>query len=259
MNKKKKILSISGIVLIISIIGVYLFFSDSTICRAVEVEIIGVEKESIIDEEDIKKIIFKEYKDILGSPFDSIDLSFLERMIEFHPSVKNAEVFKKINGVLTVKLEQKIPIVRVMPVKGNNFYIDKDGALLPVSNMGSARVPVVNGNIQYVYKGKSITVHKDTTITETLKDIYLIGRKITEDKFLSAQIEQIYIKSNGEYELIPKVGNHIVLLGDIYNYEKKLDYLKHFYINVLKKEGWRSYNYINLKYKNQIVCTRNNK
>ena len=244
-------------VLIISIIGAYLFFSDSTICNALEVEIIGDDIEHIIDEEDIKKIVFKEYKDLLGSTFDSVDLSALEKKIESHPSVKNAEVFKKINGVLAVKLEQKIPIVRVMPLMGSNFYIDKEGSLMPVSNMGSARVPVVNGNIKYIYKGKSITVNNDTSITETLKDIYKIGKKISEDKFLKAQIEQIYVKSNGEYELIPKVGNHIVLLGDAYNYEKKLDYLKHFYINNLKKEGWRSYNYINLKYKNQIVCTKN--
>ena len=257
MNTKNKILSISGVVLIISIIGAYLVFSDSTICKALEVEIIGDDIEHIIDEEDIKTIVFKEYKDLLGSTFDSVDLSSLERKIESHPSVKNAEVFKKINGVLAVKLEQKIPIVRIMPVMGNNFYIDKEGALLPVSKMGSARVPVVNGNVQYIYKGKSISINNDTTITETLKDIYAIGKKISEDKFLSAQIEQIYVKSNGEYELIPKVGNHIVLLGDIYNYEKKLDYLKHFYINTLKKEGWRTYNYINLKYKNQIVCTKN--
>ncbi|MCF6365755.1 MAG: hypothetical protein L3J35_06080 [Bacteroidales bacterium] len=259
MNRKSKIISISGIVLIILIIGAYIIFSDKTICKAVEVEISADEKECIIDESDIKKIIFKEYKNLLGSPISIVNLSSLEKKIESHPSVKNAEVFKKINGILVVKLKQKVPIVRIMPTTGKNFYIDKEGSLMPVSKIGSARVLVANGNINFKYKNNRITVGKDTTITKHIQEIYKIAKVLSEDEFLKAQTEQIYIKQNNEYELIPKVGNHIVLLGDIYNYENKIKYLKHFYINILKKEGWRKYKYINLKYKNQIVCTKSNK
>jgi len=259
VNKKSKIISISGIVLIILIIGGYLIFSDKTICKAVEVEISVDKKECIIDEADIKKIVFKEYKDLLGSPISTVDLLSLEHKIESHPSVKNAEVYKKINGILVVKLEQKIPIVRIMPKTGNDFYIDKEGALMPVSKIGTAEVMIANGNIKYVYKGNSVKINEDTTITTQIEEIYKISKAVSEDDFLKAQTEQIYVKQNKEYELVPRVGNHVVLLGDIYNYEKKLKYLKHFYINILKKEGWRKYKYISLKYKNQIVCTKNDK
>ncbi len=254
---KKKIFAFSGVFAIVLIIALYIIFSDTIICKALEVEFIQDSNTYIIDKEDIKNIVLTEYKNLLGSPVNDIDLLHLETLIEKHPSIKNAEVYKKIDGVLSVKVEHRIPIVRIIPEKGPNFYIDKEGEFMPLSNIGSARVVVANGNIKYDYNNSPINIIDDTLVTKTLADIWLLSKYISDDRFLTAQIEQIYVTTGGEYELIPKVGKHIVLLGDTYNYENKLKYLKHLYLNVLKEEGWRTYKYFNLKYKGQIVCTKN--
>ena len=254
---KKKIFAFSGVFAIVLVIGLYIIFSDTTLCKAVKIEFVQDSITYIIDETDVKNIVLKEYKNILGSPINTIDLLLLENLIEDHPSIKNAEVYKKIDGVLSVKVENRIPIVRIVPEKGPHFYIDKEGEFMPLSNMGSARVVVANGNFKYIYNNSKINILDDTLVTKTLADIWLLSKYISDDSFLTAQIEQIYITPEGEYELIPKVGKHIVLLGDTYNYENKLKYLKHLYLNVLKEEGWRTYNYFNLKYKGQIVCTKN--
>jgi len=254
VNKKQKILSFSGIILIIIIIVSYLLFSNVTLCKSINVEIIGNTKNNIIDEEHIKKIVLSNYPNLIGEALNTVNLSDLENKIESHPAVKNAEVYTKINGALTIKLAQRVPVVRIMPITGNDFYIGSEGSLMPVSNIGSARVLVVNGNFNFEYKNNRITI-EDTTVTETIQEIFKISKTISEDKFLTAQTAQIYVNQNGEYELIPTVGNHIVLFGEINNYQKKLKYLKHFYLNVLKNEGWRKYKYISLKYNNQLVCT----
>lgn len=258
MNKKSKILSLSGIVLIAVIIGAYLLFSDSTLCKSIDVVILGETENHIIDEEHIKKIVLEDYPSLIGDALNTVNLSDLENKIEAHPAVKNAEVYTKINGVLAIKLEQRIPIVRIMPIIGNDFYLGLEGSLMPVSNIGSVRVLVVNGNISFDYKNNRVSI-EDTTVTKKINEIYKISKVISEDKFLTAQTAQVFVKTNGEFELIPTVGNHIVLLGEIYNYEKKLKYLKHFYLNVLKNEGWRKYKYISLKYNNQLVCTLSDK
>ncbi len=257
MNKKQKILSLSGILVIIIIITLYLVFSEKTICKDINIEIINTEKEQLINEEHIKKIVLNKYKDLIGDNINSVNLSDLEKLIEKHPSVKNAEVYKTINGILAIKIEQKTPIVRIMPIYGNNFYIDKEGTFMPVSNKGSARVIVANGNIGFDYKNTALTIN-DTIVTERLRDIYKLAKEISDDDFLKAQIEQIFVKPNEDYELIPKVGNHIVVLGDIYNYKNKLKYLKNFYLKTLNNKVWGIYKEINLKYKNQIVCVRKN-
>lgn len=255
---KKKIFALSGVFVIVLVIGLYIIFSETTLYKAVVIEFIEDSETYIIDKTDIKNIVFGEYKDLLGSPVSDVDLARLESKIEEHPSIKNADVYKKLDGILAIKIEHRIPIIRIMPVTGADFYIDKEGAMMPLSKMGSVRVPVATGNINYNYTDNAISVLTDTTISKTITDLFLISKYITDDSFLNAQIEHIYVKPNGEYELVPKVGKHIVLLGDAFEYEKKLKYLKHFYLNVMNKEGWRTYSNLNLKYKNQIVCTKTN-
>jgi cell division protein FtsQ len=258
MHRKRKIAVILSISLISVVILLFIVFSEKTKCTELNIEYDNIDSTSYrINQEIIKKIIFKQYKNIIGTSFKKIDLNRLESKIEEHPSVENAEVYKKISGVLGIKVTFRKPIVRIITDKESQFYIDKFGFIMPLSDEGSSRVVPANGNIKYQYAGNKINVMNEEKISKVIKDIYNISLKVSEDKFLKAQIEQIFVNSKQEYELIPKVGDHVVLIGDINNLEKKLKYLKHFYLNVIKSQGWRKYKYINLKFDNQIVCTVN--
>ena len=41
-----------------------------------------------------------------------------------------------------------------------------------------------------------------------------LAKYISSDSLWNAQIIQIYLKDNKEIELVPRVGNHTILLGD---------------------------------------------
>ena len=69
-------------------------------------------------------------------------------------------------------------------------------------------------------------------------------------------LEQIYVHPDKEVELIPRVGNHRILLGTFDHFEEKLANLRLFYEQAIPKMGWEKYSIINLKYRNQIVCTK---
>ena len=62
--------------------------------------------------------------------------------------------------------------------------------------------------------------------------------------------------NNKEIELVVGFGSHIVEIGDLYDLKNKLDNLFIFYRDALPAMGWDRYKKINLKYKNQIVCTK---
>ncbi|RLD52077.1 MAG: hypothetical protein DRI94_04205 [Bacteroidetes bacterium] len=256
MNKKQKIYAIISLALIVLTVVLYILFSKQTLCKKVEIEFVDTGNQNIISKEDVKQIIFSEYKNLLGSPIDNVNLGLLERKIERYPSIKNADVFKEINGVLGIKVEQRKPILRVFSNSGKGFYIDEEGELMPLSDKGTVRVLTSNGNINYNYKGGIVKVYSDTTVSKTLKELYTLAKYIDDDDFLKAQTEQVYVTNKNEYELVPVVGNQIIMLGDMYDYEKKLKHLKQFYLHYLNQHSWKKYTYINLKYKGQIVCTK---
>lgn len=64
-------------------------------------------------------------------------------------------------------------------------------------------------------------------------------------------------KKNGDVQLAPLVGDHIIELGDVDNFERKLQKMRAFYEQVLVKNSWDKYDVISLKYNNQVIAKRN--
>ena len=71
------------------------------------------------------------------------------------------------------------------------------------------------------------------------------------------QIEQITVTEKDEIELIPRVGNQLILFGKISNFEEKFKSLDLLYTKVFNIVGWDYYNKINLRYNGKIICTKN--
>ena len=69
-----------------------------------------------------------------------------------------------------------------------------------------------------------------------------------------AQVDQIYINKKGQAELIPKIGNQEILLGDFQDVEGKLEKLIAFYKDGIGYKGWKTYSTIDLRFDNQVVC-----
>jgi cell division protein FtsQ len=99
-----------------------------------------------------------------------------------------------------------------------------------------------------------------------------LSRTLMDNELWKNQIEQINVLSDRTIELIPRVGNHVVALGQLpvaktkqeINEQvrefvlRKLDHLEKFYKYGLSQAGWNKYSYINLEFDNQIICKRRN-
>ncbi len=169
----------------------------------------------------------------------TLDLYGLENKILSHPMVEDASLFLSIDGILKAKIKQRTPIVRVF--NGNkSYYIDKEAKRMPLSKNHSARVLVVSGKI----------TEKD------IANIYSLASKIIENNFLKKQIVEIKKVDDNEYFLLTRVGNHKILLGKIENLNQKMKNLISFYKKTMADKSIDKYKMINLKYSNQVVCTK---
>jgi cell division protein FtsQ len=194
---------------------------------------------------------------LLGQPVNNLSLDEIEKRVGGLRELKVAEVYMTIDGILNVYVDQRDPVMRVIPDAGGDFFIDEEGVLVRRRNLYTPRLHIVGGDItinQAMLNGVSIM---DTSIRNTvLKDVYNFVKYITRDGFWSAQIDQIYVDNRSEIDLIPRVGNHQIHLGTFENYEGKLKNLSAFYDKVLPEVGWNKYSVINLEYRDQIVCKR---
>ena len=178
---------------------------------------------------------------IVGKLVNAIPIFDIERKIEGLKNVKNAEVFIDMEGMLHVEVNQKKAVVRVSPEGSEDFYMDTNGSMFSLSTNYTEHLLIANGNIE------------DSV---DFSNALILANYISSDSLWQSQIVQIYFKENKEIELIPRVGNHTILLGDVENYKDKFRKLYLFYEQGVNQVGWNNYKEINLKFRNQIVCVK---
>jgi len=161
-----------------------------------------------------------------------------------------------------VKIAQRQPLVRIINKNNHGYYIDNEGLILPLSYNYTSHVLIINGKITEPFEvAPSVNVlnwasKNDSIETPLICKLYDLAKYITDDSFLNAQIAQVYVNGSNDIELIPRVGSHVIQFGNPDDKEVKFKKLKLFYERALPYEGWNKYKLINLKYKNQIVCTK---
>lgn len=234
---------------------------DRVSCKLIDVEIVDNTGNYFIEKEDIITLLNNKGAKLIGEKIKNIDRYNLEEIIDKHPTVKSADVFFDHNGVVNIHVSQRKPIVRIINENEESYYIDEMGFLMPLSDQFTAHVIIVNGNINesyHNYYSNNVMSENDSVnkTSEILKGIYQLANFITNDEFWNAQIQQIYFNNKNEIELIPRVGSHIILFGKAEGIEKKFRKLKAVYDYGFKKFGWNKYRMINLKYKNQVICTK---
>jgi cell division protein FtsQ len=226
-----------------------------------EIHINYQDENFFVEDSDIRKII-SNLGYAVNQSLKEVDLNRIEEILRNNSSISVAEVYSTIDGRLMVEVTQRRPIIRVFNKLGNSYYIDDEGELMPTSDKYTSRVLVASGNIENNITTYAIerTLGSSETIPnegmDMLEQIYQLARTIDSDEFWKAQIVQIYVNEEMDIELIARVGQHKIILGDIEDLDIKLKKLKMFYDKGLSKTGWNEYSIINLKFKDQIVCTK---
>jgi cell division protein FtsQ len=74
----------------------------------------------------------------------------------------------------------------------------------------------------------------------------------------NALIDQVVVDAEGGFELVPRVGAQRILIGDGSDLEQRFAKLRLFYSKGMPKADWRRYARIDLRFADQIVCTKRN-
>jgi len=221
---------------------------DAMVCRSVEISIRGVSTNYFVDESDVMNTITRlAGGNPVGKRTGSFNLRKMEYELKLNVWIKKAELFFDNNEKLQVRITEREPVARLFTTTGASFYVDGDNDLLPLSDKFSARLPVFTG----FPTDNMILSAADSSLLADVKNISLA---IQKDSFLMAMIEQVDITPQRSFEMIPKIGNQLIVFGDGSAVDAKFAKLKLFYRQIMTKAGWNHYSTVNLQYHNQVVA-----
>jgi cell division protein FtsQ len=237
-------IGVSAVVLLVAAVHK----KDSRTCNGIEIEIRGVSNNFFIDQSDITRIVEKfAGGNIKGKAIEDFDLVSMENALKKEIWINSAELYFDNNDILQAEVHEREPIARLFSLGGNSFYIDSTVKILPLSEKLSARVPVFTG----FPTDNRVLSKQDSSL---LKDVKAMSMYIQKDSFLMAMIDQVDITGQRNFELIPKIGDQVIVFGDAKDMEQKFQKLRLFYKKVIPRYGWSRYNVINLQYKGQLVA-----
>ncbi|HEX7367000.1 MAG TPA: cell division protein FtsQ [Pelobium sp.] len=239
-------LSLAGLVVLMGFIEVK---KTQATCKNVEVILPG--NQFFIERAEIDEILKENNGLLVGRRINNINIQDLENRLKANPFIEYAKVYIDMDGVIHTDVKQRVPVLRILNIAGQDFYVDKNGLKVPLSDHFTARVLVANGRITEGFAGKV-----DTLRTSLAKDLFLTANFISQDSLWNDQIVQLYVNDDNDMELVPRVGNQKIILGNADLLKEKFRNLLVFYKKAIPMVGWGAYSTINLKFKGQIVCTK---
>jgi cell division protein FtsQ len=215
-----------------------------TVCAGVNINVNGSKSSSFISKNQVENILAEKNLLPQGRPLADVDTKRIEETLRHNPFVERVECYKTPTGNVSIDVFQRVPIIYVLPTGKDGYFIDSEGEIIP--NEGYAEnIVVATGSIDMAYA-------KDK--------LFAFAEFLSNNEFWNSQIEQIDVAKDGKktvVHLVPRVGNHIVFLGEVDNFKKKLNRLKIFYKEGLNEVGWNKYSLIDVQYDNQIICKKN--
>ncbi len=217
-------------------------------CAGIQIEIAGATQNMFLDEKEILEILNLAGR-LEGSPVGKINLRAFETVLERNSWIQNAEMYFDNHQLLQVKVLERQPIARVFVNGGNSFYVDSAALRLPLSDKLSARVPVFTN----FPSDKAILARPDSSL---LEGIVKLSSFIKTDSFWMAQIAQVNITGDSKFELVPLIGDQLILLGDAEQLDKKFRRLKAFYEQALMQQGMNTYEKLDIRFDKQVVAVK---
>jgi len=206
------------------------------------------DERALIGKEDILRFINKSLnKDLEVQKIEDLEVKEIEKALNESRFVERAEVFVNTKGVVFINCYVRTPIVRFDRGDKKGFYLDSKGEIIPLSKRATVRVPIANG-----YLGNFSKEFLEDEASR-YNQVFKLAKKVNEDPFLHALIEQIYVESNGEVIMVPKLGRQKIHFGDLVRVDRKFEKLKAFYKTGMPNTGWNRFEYLHLEWKDQVV------
>lgn len=193
----------------------------------------------LINEHEVNQMLTERGLHPLGVPLNHLKTDYIERFMLENPIVKSATCFRTPSGRVYLHIHFREP--KFVVLGKESYYVDNERNILPVNYSKVPFVPVVTGHI---------------TKTLATGKLFDLVQFIVNDSLWRHQIAQIHVTPTEEIELVPRVGNTLILLGKPEHFEPKFNRLYQLYAKGFTVFGWDMYQKLDLRFDKQVVGVR---
>lgn len=226
-----------SLVLIAFLLGFSSLRSKREPIRSIAISLGDTARGHFVQKAEIIELLRRDGIDV-QTPLRRVALEKIETRVKRSPYIADAQVSRSIDGKLEIAIRQKQALARLHSPQGD-CYLSEQGGKVPLCKGYAPAVILVRGAVE----------------DRDLQDVKNLIRTLRQRPFLSKFIIGISLEQT-DYLLDTRAGTHRVLLGRAEHIGKKLDKLSAFYREVLSAAGWKGCRLINLKYSNQVICTK---
>jgi cell division protein FtsQ len=184
----------------------------------------------------VNKMLIQNIDSVTSIVKETLVLKEVEKRLQENAMIRNAEVFVTVDGILTAEIEQRNPVARVSG--SPDYYLDQDGGRMPLSDIYTERVPIISGSFS-----DSLAVAK-------------LLRRIDNDEFMKRSVIGLDIQTGDKIDLLLRGVDLKVRFGRPKDINRKFRNFKTFYTKALQDSLAKKYQYVDLRFGNQVVATK---
>jgi cell division protein FtsQ len=231
---------------------------DQTISQGLQVDITNPAATMFVHSDELTEMVIENYTDVSGMEIGEVDIDSIKRIVEAHPFVKSCRVYSSVDGLIKVEVEQRVPIVRVFTNSGEGFMLDQHGDIMPIPHHIPLSVLCASGGIEFKPE-KFYGTNFRSLITMSPKEFlplsyyFAIATEINKDPYFSILISQLHYNDEKEVELVPVIGDFVILFGNPDKSEDKLEKMKILYTHMIPYVDLSIYSTVNVTVKNRLI------
>ncbi len=249
LNKRQSMVTI---ILVLLVLLVFLwsklnFTGKNRIISGITIQIEADSSAVFINEQEITNFIQDKVGSPIGKSASEISLTKIENTLNTSPYIEKSTAYIGFDGVLKIKVKERKPIIKIVTLIGEEFYLDSLGYQIPEKENIQPDVIIASGKINIKHKAGFIS--KIPIANEILE----LGKFLYYNKFWDLQFEQCYVDNYNRLLLIPRVGSHSIVIDNTHDMNRKFENLRLFYKKGLQTVGWNKYVQIDLSINNQVI------
>lgn len=209
------------------------------ICEGVDILIQDSASVGYISQTYVSDILASKKISPEGQREEQIDLNHIRKSILSNAYIDSVLCYFTASHHVCIKVFPRHPMIHVMTDAGDDYYVDDRGNTMPAGDF-NLDLYLVTGNVNRT----------------NAKELIPVVQYLEKSEFWHDQIEQIVYDDNRHIWLIPRTGEHRIMIGNTADLDNKMQRLQEFYSQGLDRVGWNRYETLDVSYEGQLVATR---